>query len=73
MVLVPFPSNLRAVGCKWVFKLEKNPDGSASRYKARFVAKGFHQQAGLDFSETSCHVAKPTTIRIVLTIVLARG
>lgn len=71
--LTQLPSNCRAVGCKWVVKLKKNPNGSISKYKARLVAKGFHQQAGLDFLETFSPVVKPTTIRIVLTISLARG
>lgn len=49
--LVPLPPNHRAVGCKWVFKLKRNSNGSVSRYKARLVAKRFHQQAGVDFLE----------------------
>lgn len=37
------------------------------------LAKGFHEQAGLDFSEIFSPLVKPTTIRVVLTISLARG
>ena len=33
------------------------------------VAKGFHQQAGVDFHETFSPVVKPATVRLVLGIV----
>ena len=46
-VLVPPPSNHNIVGCKLVFRIKRNLDGSISRYKACLVAKGFHQCPGL--------------------------
>ncbi|KAL2232434.1 UNVERIFIED_CONTAM: Retrovirus-related Pol polyprotein from transposon RE1 [Sesamum indicum] len=35
------PSDKRAIGCKWEYKVKLKPDGSVDRYKARLVAKGF--------------------------------
>ncbi|KAL6188245.1 hypothetical protein ACLB2K_039638 [Fragaria x ananassa] len=51
-VLVPKPVDRNIVGCKWVYKLKKNADGTISRYKARLVAQGFSQTEGLDYTET---------------------
>ncbi|RVX13063.1 Retrovirus-related Pol polyprotein from transposon RE1 [Vitis vinifera] len=70
--LVPPPSNHQVVGCKWVFKVKYNSDGSANRYKARLVAKGFHQVPSFDFHDTFSLVIKPTTIRVVLSLIISR-
>ena len=66
--LVPPPPGQNIIGCRWVYKLKRNSDGSISRYKACLVAKGFHQQASLDFDEMFSPVVKPPTVRIVLSL-----
>ena len=71
--LVPPAPSQNTVGCKWVFRVKRNPDGSVDRFKARLVAKGFHQQHGIDFHETFSPVIKPATIRTVISIAVSRG
>jgi hypothetical protein len=71
--LVPPPTHCKPVGCKWVFKVKRKPDGSVDRFKAHLVAKGFHQRPGLDYKETFSPVVKPATIRTVLTISMMKG
>lgn len=71
--LVPLPHGRNPIGCKWVFRLKHNPDGTISKHKARLVAKGFHQQEGFDFFETFSPVVKPTTVRVVLTLALSQN
>lgn len=68
--LVP-KSNHTPIGCKWIFRIKRNPDGTISKYKARLVAKWFLQQYGKDYFDTFSPVTKPVTIRTVLSIALS--
>lgn len=70
--MVQLPPDKTPIGCKWVFKLKQHSNGSVERYKARLVAKGFHQVPGIDFAETYSPIAKPVTIRLILTVALSR-
>lgn len=71
--LVQLPPNRRVIGCNWVFKVKHHSDGTVSIYKARLVAKDFHQQPRFDYNETFSPVVKPTTVRIILSLALAKG
>ena len=52
-----------------MFILKYKSDGSIDRYKERLVAKGYNPTYGLEYYETFSPVVKPSTIRIVLTLV----
>ncbi|KAG8499625.1 hypothetical protein CXB51_006222 [Gossypium anomalum] len=71
--LCHLPSNRRAIGCKWLFKVKKNAGGTMDRYKARLVAKGFSQHAGLDFRDTFSPVMRAMTIQTVLAVAVMQG
>ena len=71
--LVPPKDITNQVGCKWIFCIKRNSYGSIDRYKAHLVAKGFHQRPGVDYHETFSLVVKPTTVRLVLSIVVSNG
>ena len=59
----------KPIGVKWVFKKKNEPDFSI-RYKTRVVTKGYMQIPGIDFTEKFSPVAQPTTLRIILVMIL---
>ncbi len=71
--LVALPKDKKTIGCKWVYKIKHNVDGSVSRYKAKLVAKGYAQTYGIDYEETYSLVAKMTTIRVIIAMAATKG
>jgi hypothetical protein len=66
--LVQLPPGKRAIGSRWVFKVKQNADGSIEQYKARFVAQGFSQHPGFDYTETFAPTPKWAALHTILAI-----
>lgn len=63
--LVEKPTEGTVVKCKWVFKKKKDVLQKV-RYRARLVAKGFEQKAGVDYHEIYSPVVRYSTLRLLL-------
>ncbi|XP_057965259.1 uncharacterized mitochondrial protein AtMg00820-like [Malania oleifera] len=70
--LVPLVPSSNTFGCSWEYRTKTKADGSLQQRKARIVAKDFHQQSGLDYHETFSPEIKPSTIRLIMSIVVSR-
>lgn len=67
------PLGKRAVGCKWVFRIKRDPSGEIIQFKGRLAAKGFTRWPGIDYNETFAPVARKESINTVLAIAAAEG
>ena len=64
--LTEVPENKSIVGGKWVFHVKGKPESPI--YKARYVAKGYSQIQGIDYTETFSPTARMESVRTVMQI-----
>lgn len=69
--LVDPPKDRRILSGKWIFKIKRGPHGETVRYKCRWVVRGFTQEEGIDYDETSASVVKPMSYKALLAIAAA--
>ena len=49
--MVPRSEDKAVVTSIWLYKIKHGFDGSAEKYKARFVARGFSLKEGVDYDD----------------------
>nr|GEW13000.1 retrovirus-related Pol polyprotein from transposon TNT 1-94 [Tanacetum cinerariifolium] len=64
--LVPRPDKVMVITLKWIYNVKLNDRGGILKNKARLVARGYHQEEGIDFEESFAPVARLEAIRIFL-------
>ncbi|CAI7820730.1 unnamed protein product [Closterium sp. NIES-53] len=65
------PPGVNIVDGMWIFRV-KRPPGSPPIFKARYVARGFNQQQGVDYFQTFSPTPKMTTLWVLLHVAAQR-
>lgn len=71
--LVEQPRKGKIISTKWVFKIKKTLTSEVEKFKARFVARGFTQQPGIDCKETCAPLTWLESLRVILTMTGEKG
>ena len=64
------PPNANLVDTKWIFKLKLTKNRTIDKFKSRLCAKGFLQEAGLDFFESYAPVCRMESVRAMLALTI---
>ena len=62
--VVPRPPNVKILNAGLIFKIKPKDDNKASQFKARFVAKGYAQEYGIDYFETFIPTMRHASVKI---------
>ena len=60
--------NVKPIGCRWIYKRKRRPDGSVENFKSRLVAKGITQKERIDYEKIFSPVTMLKSIRVLLSI-----
>jgi len=65
------PAGASITGGRWVFDHKRDANGIVTRYKARYVARGYTQRAGVDYNDVWAPCPARATVRAVMALVAA--
>lgn len=66
------PAGRKIMDGKFVFRLKRDENGDPTRFKARWVCRGFQAVPGIDFNKTTSPTMRMESLRAILHIAAAR-
>ncbi|GKB85011.1 retrovirus-related pol polyprotein from transposon TNT 1-94 [Tanacetum coccineum] len=63
---IPESNHFMIITLKWIYMVKLDKLGGVFKNKARLVARGYHQEGGIDFKESFAPVARLKAIRIFI-------
>jgi hypothetical protein len=70
--ITDLPEGIKAIGSRFVYAIKVLEDGTKTE-RVRMVARGYEQQYGIDYVDTSAPVAGITGLRVLVVIALVQG
>ncbi|GBN95751.1 Copia protein [Araneus ventricosus] len=69
--LVDPPANKTIIGSKWVYNIKHDEKNKPKKYKARLVALGFKQKAGIDYGEAFSPVVSFSVVKLMFIVLVS--
>ena len=67
------PKGKTTISGRWVFKIKTDINDQIIKYKARWVARGFEQEEGVDYNETYAPVIRSASRKLLFAIAAANN
>jgi hypothetical protein len=71
--LTSLPANHRAIGLKWVYKVNRNEVGNVVWHNVRLVAKRYVQRASIKFNKVFAPVVHLESVRMMVALAAHEG
>lgn len=68
--LTELPHDKTPLKGRWVYKIKTDLNGNITKYKARWVVKGFNQILGIDYLDTFSTTCRPESYRIIFILAI---
>ncbi|KAF8773183.1 Retrovirus-related Pol polyprotein like [Argiope bruennichi] len=68
--LVEPNSNMKVLGCRWVYNIKQDEKNNVRKYKSRLVAQGFKQRPGVDFTDVFAPLVNFDVIKFLFVLLV---